>query len=389
MEKREVRTMQLAKKIRLYPTKQQEELFFQFAGTARFAWNESLAYRVERYVKCGLNTTIQDCIEHIQDLKYNDANYIWLKEVPEAVTKQAIKDLDKAYKLFFKSGFGKPKFKKKNKCKVSFYQRTDNFRQVDDTHIKITGIKSYVKIKKCEIPKKVSNTRVSFDGKYWYLSYTYDVQEQRNTGTDTLGIDLGIKDLAIVSNKDVYRNINKTQTIKKLEKQKKRLQRQVSRKYERNRQGKHFVKTANIGKLEERIRLLDRRLRNIRNTYIHEVTKNLVKTTPKRIVIEDLNVRGMMKNKHLSKAVSQQCFHKFREYLTYKCRLYGIELELADRWYPSSKLCSCCGNVKRQLSLSERVYRCEVCGFETDRDYNASINLSRYDKNWKKIIYAH
>lgn len=381
--------MQIAKKIRLYPTKQQEELFLQFAGTARFAWNESLAYRVERYEKYGLNTTIQDCIEHIQDLKYNDANYSWLKNVPEAITKQAIKDLDKAYKLFFKSGFGKPKFKKKNKCKVSFYQRTDNFRQVDDTHIKITGIKFYVKIKKCEIPKKACNTRVSFDGKYWYLSYTCDVQEQRKTGTDTIGIDLGIKDLAIVSNKDVYRNINKTQTVKKLEKQKKRLQRQVSRKYERNRQGNHFVKTANIRKLEERIRMLERRLRNIRNTYIHEVTKNLVRTTPKKIVIEDLNVRGMMKNKHLSKSVSQQCFHKFREYLTYKCRLYGVALEVADRWYPSSKLCSCCGNVKRQLSLSERVYRCELCGFETDRDYNASINLSRYDKNWKKIIYAH
>lgn len=370
--------MQIAKKIRIYPNKEQTEKFFQFAGTSRWAWNESLAYRTARYNKDGSNTTIQQGIEHIQDLKYNDSNYEWVKSVPEAITKQAIKDLDKAYKSFFKSGFGKPKFKKKDKCNLSFFQRTDNFRQVDDTHIKITGIKEPVKIRKTSIPKGVCNTRVSFDGKYWYLSCAYEVDEQVSNGTEELGVDLGIKDLAIVSDGRKYKNINKTQTIKKLEKQQKRLQRQISRKYEKNKQGKKFVKTNNIKKLEQRLRLIDRRLANIRNTYIHEVTKDLVKTTPKKIVIEDLNVKGMMKNKHLSKTVRNQCFNKLRNYLTYKCQMKGIELVIADRWYPSSKTCSCCGNIKKDLKLKDRTYICDACGLKIDRDFNASINLSRY-----------
>lgn len=380
--------MQLAHKIRLYPNKEQEALLFQFANTSRWAWNESLAYRIARYEKDSSNTTIQQGIEHIQDLKYNNPDYAWVRSVPEAITKQAIKDLDKAYKLFFKSGFGKPKFKKKGKSNISFYQRTDNFRQVDDTHIKITGIKSYIKIKKCNIPCRVSNTRVSFDAKYWFLSYTYEVQEQTCDGVDTIGVDLGIKNTAILSNGVTYENINKTPTVRKLEKQKRRLQRQISRKYEMNRQGKRFIKTENIKRLEKKLKLIDRRLANIRNTYIHQITKDLVRTTPKKIVIEDLNVRGMLKNKHLSKAISSQCFHKFRQYLTYKCQLYGIELEIADRFYPSSKMCSCCGNVKQQLSLSERIYKCEECGLEIDRDYNASMNLSNYNKSWRKIVYA-
>lgn len=370
--------MQIAKKIRLYPNKEQEELCWQFAGTSRWAWNESLSYRQDRYDKEKSHTTIQQCIEHVQDLKHHNKDYDWVTTVPEAITKQAIKDLDKAYKEFFKGLRGKPKFKKKGKCRVSFYQRTDNFHQVDETHIKITGMKQPVKIKKAQIPAKVSNTRVSFDGKYWYLSYTYEVQVQRSNGTEELGVDLGIKALAVVSDGRVYKNINKTQVIKKLEKQKKRLQRQLSCKYEKNKQGKKFVKTNNIKKLEQKIRLIDRRLANIRNTYIHEVTKDLVRTTPKKIVIEDLNVKGMMKNKHLSKSVQQQCFYKVRQYLTYKCQMNSIELVVADRWFPSSKTCSCCGGIKHDLKLKDRIYICGNCGLKIDRDYNASINLSKY-----------
>lgn len=178
--------MQMVKKIRVYPNKEQEELFWQFADTSRWAWTESLAYRTVRYEKDDSNTTIQQCIEHIQELKHSNSDYSWINSIPEAITKQAIKDLDKAYKSFFKSGFGKPKFKKKGKCNVSFYQRTDNFHQVDDTHIKIIGIKTPVKIKKIDIPKKVSNTRVSFEGKYWYLFYTYEIQEQTNNGINIM-----------------------------------------------------------------------------------------------------------------------------------------------------------------------------------------------------------
>lgn len=372
--------MKIANKIRIYPTKEQEEQFRRFCGTARWCWNESLAYRKERYEKQGLSTTIQQGIEHIQELKHCHEEYAWVKETPEAVTKQAIKDLDKAFRSFFQNGWGFPKFKKKGKSRESFYQRTDNFRQVDETHIKITGIKKPVKVKKIEIPEKVSNTRVSFDGKYWYISYTYDRKEKQSAGKGSLGVDLGVKELAVVSNGKVYKNINRTPAVRKLEKRKKRLQRKLSGKYEKNRQGNRTVKTANIRKLEQRIRLLDRRLSDIRNTYIHTITSELVKTTPERIVIEDLNVKGMLKNRHLSKAVAGQGFYKFRQCLSYKCQLNGICLEVADRWYPSSKICSCCGNRKNQLSLAERIYKCEVCGLEIDRDFNASINLSKYRK---------
>ena len=365
--------MQLSRKIRLYPTKEQEELFKEFSNTARFAYNESLAFRKQEYEN-GNCIGQKECIKHLQDLKYSD--YAWLQNTPEAVTKQAIKDLDKAYKKFFKEKKGFPKFHKRGKTPLSFYQRTDNFRQIDDTHIKITGVKSPVKCKKCKIPDKVVNTRVKFDGKYWYLSYTYEKQEKTEQLHDkALGIDLGIKEYVICSDGTVYGNINKKERVLKLEKRKKRLQRQVSRKYQMNKQGNKFIKTENIKKTEQQIRLIDRKLSNIRDTYVHTVTKQIVLKRPKAIVIEDLNVKGMMKNRHLSHAVGQQNFRKTREYLSYKAKLYSIPIIIADRMYPSSKKCSCCGYIKKDLKLRERVYKCTICGFSEDRDFNASLNL--------------
>lgn len=366
--------MQLSRKIRLYLTKEQEALFVEFANTARFAYNECLAYRKSEYEKDN-KVGQKECIKHLQDLKYSDA-YSWLQKTPEAITKQAVKDLDKAYRKFFKEHKGFPKFHRKNKTPLSFYQRTDNFKQIDDTHIKVTGIKTPVKCHKCKIPEKVVNTRIKYDGKYWYLTYAYEKQVKPKTVTDkTLGVDLGIKEYAVCSDGTVYGNINKTDTIRRLEKRKKRLQRQLSRKYEMNKQGKKFIKTENIKRLEQRIRLLDRKLANIRDNYAHTVTKELILKQPKAIVIEDLNVKGMMKNKYLSHAIGQQCWNKTRQYLTYKAELYGIPLVVADRRYPSSKKCSKCGNIKHDLKLSDRIYKCSVCGLVLDRDYNASLNL--------------
>lgn len=380
--------MKLAKRIRIKPNKEQETQFLEFCNTARFAYNESLAFHNRKYREDGSYATIQECIKHLQDLKYNNPKYSFLLAVPEAVTKQAIKDLDKAFRNFFSykdKGFELPNFKKRNRCKKSFYQRTDNFRQVDETHIKITGIKTPVKIKRCSIPEKVLNTRISFDGKYWYLSFSVETEiEKVGLTGETIGIDLGIKELATVSDGTVYHNINKTDAVRKTEKRKRRLQRQLSRKYQANKQGSKFVKTKNILKLEQEIRLIDRCLKNIRNTYIHETTKALVRTKPSTIVLEDLNVKRMMKNKYLSKAVQQQEFRKFRAYLEYKCIIYGIKVQVANTWYPSSKTCSCCGNVKKQLKISERIYKCDSCGFELDRDLNAAINLSRYPLIGKK-----
>jgi putative transposase len=381
--------LQVGKKIRLYPTKEQEQLFWKYSGTARWCYNTVLAYKISRYKELGKNTSIQECIDYIQGLKYNNSDYVWVKEVPESVTKQAIKDLDKAYKSFFKSGFGFPKYKKKGKSKPSFYQRTDKFRQVDNTHIKITGIKDYVKIRPFSFPSKIANPRVNFDGKYWYLSFSFEIQETAPTGQGTIGIDLGIKNLATCSNGKVYENINKTKVIKQLQKRKKRLQRQVSRKYEMNKRGKRFKKTQNIKKLEQKILLIDRRIKNIRDTYIHTVTKEIVKTKPSCVVIEDLNVSGMMKNKNLSKAIQEQELYKFRQYITYKGKAYGFKVRVANRYFPSSKLCSRCGYLKKDLKLSDRIYICPICGLVIDRDLNASINLQNYyDKKGESLLVS-
>ena len=223
------------------------------------------------------------------------------------------------------------------------------------------------------------NPRITFDGKFWYLSFSYEIEcLPKSTSDKIVGVDLGIRSLAVSSDGVVYPNINKTKRVRQLEKRKCHLQRKLSNKYEMNKDGNIYIKTNNIKKLERQIRLIDRTLSNIRDTYIHQVTYDLVKTKPNCIVIEDLNVSGMLKNKHLSKSIQKQCFYKFRQYLTYKCEFYGSNLVIADRFYPSSKICSCCGFKKKFLSLSQRTYTCNNCGASSDRDLNASINLRNY-----------
>lgn len=225
---------------------------------------------------------------------------------------------------------------------------------------------------------KYSNPRISHDNKYWYLSVGIEQEERKEELTDvSFGIDLGVTDLAICSDGTVYKNINKAHTVKKIEKRLKRLQKQVSRKQEQNKKGKEYVKTKNIRKLEKQIQQIHRRLANIRNNYLHKTTTSIVKTKPYRVVMEDLNVKGMMKNKHLSDAIRKQGFYEFKRQLEYKCKVKGIKFVVADRFYPSSKTCSQCGNIKKELKLKDRIYKCE-CGFLCDRDLNASINLSKY-----------
>ena len=176
----------------------------------------------------------------------------------------------------------------------------------------------------------------------------------------------------------IFKNINKTKSVKKLKKTLKRKQRQCSNKYEKNKERKEYVKTKNIAKLEKQVRLLHRRLSNIRANHLHQATNKIVKAKPSKVVMETLNIKGMMKNKYLSEAIAEQCLYEFKRQMQYKCEFNGIEFVEADKWYPSSKICSECGNVKVKLSLSERSYVCENCGCVIDRDYNASINLSRY-----------
>lgn len=368
--------MILAKKIRLIPTEEQEYLLWKSAGTARFIYNLTLARQEENHKVGGEFISNNDIRKEVTLLKKEKLN--WLKEVSNNVAKQAVKDACNAYSRFFKGLSGKPKFKSRKKSKPSFYNDTHKIR-VKEKLVLIEKV-GWVKTSE-QVPMGVKyvNPRISFDGKYWYLSVGVEVDHPEVELTDeSIGIDVGIKDLAVCSNGTVFKNINKTRTVRKLEKRLRRLQRQVSRKYEMNKEGKKFVKTNNIKKLEKEIRLLHRRLSNIRNNHLHQATTKIAKTKPSRVVMENLNIKGMMKNRHLAKAIGQQGLYEFKRQMKYKSEYYGIEFIEADRWYPSSKKCSSCNHVKDKLHLSERLYRCEECELEIDRDLNASINLSKY-----------
>jgi len=369
--------MILSKKVRLYPSQFQEQKLWQSVGTARFIYNWTLAKQEENYKNGGKFISDNDLRKEITILKKTELN--WLNEVSNNVAKQAVKDGCEAYKKFFKVLADRPRFKSRRKSKPSFYN--DNIKlKVKDNAVLIEKV-GWVTVKKNSIPMncKYTNPRISFDGKYWFIAVGIEKEIPLVELTDeSIGIDVGVKDLAICSNGMTFKNINKTKKVKKLKKTLRRKQRQCSNKYEKNKKGKEFVKTKNIAKLEKQIRLLHRRLANIRSNHLHQATNKIVKTKPSRVVMETLNIKGMMKNKHLSKAIAEQCLYEFKRQMKYKCEFYGIEFVEVDKWYPSSKTCSECGHVKTKLSLSERTYVCEECGCVIDRDYNASINLSRY-----------
>lgn len=371
--------MKKSLKIRLLPTEQQELLMLKSIGCSRFAYNWALNRCNELYEQ-GIKYNMSNIRKEFTQLKKQE-EFKWLNEVSNTTMVEAMRNLDKAFKTFFKTKKGYPKFKSKRKSKQSFYVRYDNLYFKKG----ICNIEKVGKIKfktNYNIPNcKYSNPYCSYDGKYWYLSFGVEVEENQTTLNKDLsiGIDLGIKDLAIVNCLDKpIRSINKTKRVKVLKKRLRRLQRQVSRKYEANRCGNKFVKTNNIIKLEDQIKLLHRKLSNIRNNHIHQATSKIIKLNPYRIVMEDLNIVGMMKNKHLSKAIAEQGFYEFIRQIKYKCEFNGIEFIQVDRWYPSSKTCSCCGNVKQDLKLKDREYVCDKCGLVIDRDKNASINLGNY-----------
>lgn len=368
--------MILAKKVRLYPSEIQEQKLWQSVGTARFIYNWTLAKQEENYKNGGKFISDGVLRKEITQLKKNELS--WLNEVSNNIAKQAVKDACDAYKRFFKGLSDKPRFKTKKRSKKSFYNDNVKLNVKDNKLVNIEKIGWIKTNEQLPIGVKYSNPRISYDNKYWYISVGIEQEENQEELTDiSLGIDLGLKDLAICSDGTVYKNINKTYMVRKIEKRLKRLQKQVSRKYEKNKKGKEYVKTKNIIKLEKQIQQVHRRLANIRNNYLHQTTTNIVKTKPYRVVIEDLVVSNMMKNKHLSDAIRKQGFSEFRRQLEYKCNFRGIKLVVADRFYPSSKSCSQCGKIKKDLKLKDRVYKCS-CGLNIDRDLNASINLSKY-----------
>ena len=384
-------------RVMLIPNNRQRSKLFQYANTARFAYNWALAKEQENYKNGGKFLSDVDLRKEFTKMKQTQ-EYIWLNTISNNVTKQAIKDACDAYKKFFKGLAKFPKFKSRKKTTPSFYQ--DNVKiQFSDTHVKVEGFAISKKKNKQKlnwirlaehnrIPTncKYSNPRIKFDGLNWWITvgveYPDSITTPQNEG---VGIDLGIKDLVICSDGNKHKNINKHHEIKQLEKKKRRLQRSISRSYEKNKKGKEYCKTNNVIKKEKLLLKTTHRLTNIRQNYLHQITSEIVKREPSFICLEDLNVNGMMKNKHLSKAVQEQCFYEFRRQIEYKAAWNNIPVIVADRFFPSSKLCSCCGAVKKDLKLSDRIYKCE-CGNVIDRDYQAALNLKIYGENVLKSV---
>ena len=379
-------------KVRLKPNNKQLTKLFQYAGCARFAYNWAITKQQENYKQGNKFLSDNELRKEFTQLKKLQ-EYKWLNEVSNDVTKQAIKDACNSYKRFFKGQCGYPKFKSKKHSTPSFYQ--DNIKiQFTDTHVKVERFSMSKKqnkqklnwIRLCEKRKiptdcKYTNTRFTYNGLYWYVSVGIEVNNNANLpSNEGIGIDLGIKDLAVCSDGNSYKNINKTQRVKKLEKKKRRLQRSISRGYEKNKRGVSYCKTSNIIKRERELLKIVKRLTNIRRNHLHQTTSEIIKRKPSFICLEDLNVSGMMKNKHLSKAIQQQGLYEFRRQIEYKSEWNNISVIIADRFFPSSKLCSCCGNIKKGLKLSDRTYKCE-CGNIIDRDFQASLNLKIYGEN--------
>ena len=381
-------------KVMLVPNNKQKSKMFQYANANRYIYNWTLEQQKLNHENGGKFISDGDLRKKLTQLKKTE-EYSWQNNISNNVTKQSVKDACDSYKRFFKGLSQFPKFKSKKRTRPSFYQGNDKIK-FTNTHVKFEGFASSKKKNKqklnwvrlaehARIPTdcKYYNPRVTFDGTNWWISVGIDYEDSINTPTnDGVGIDLGIKDLAICSDGNTYKNINKTSKLKKLNKKKRRLQKQVSRKYEMNKKGGNcYCKTNNIKKLEHKLLKLNHRISNIRNNYQHQVTSEIIKREPSFIALEDLNIKGMMKNKHLSKAIQEQGLYDFKCKLSYKAEWNNIKIVDVPRFFPSSKTCSHCGSYKGDLKLSDRTYKCESCGMELDRDYNASLNLKQYGES--------
>lgn len=370
-------------KIRLYPTREQEILFYKHINCQRYIYNWALNLNNELYKKDKKKYSSTVLGKMLTQYKKQE---VWLSEVSNATLKESIRNLDKAYTNFYKGRANLPKFKSRKKSKLSFYSRYNKIKFYQNNTVNLEKIgkvkyKSSYNIDLTQITK-FSNPHVSYNGRCWVLTLGIEViNEFQELTNEVIGIDLGIKELAICSNGMTFKNINKDLTIKKLEKRLKRLQRKVSKKYELNKEGRSYRKSNNIIKFENKINRLYRKLHNIRLNYIHQTTSTIVKTKPCMIVIEDLCIKDMMKNKSIAKQVQKIGLYEFIRQIKYKCEWNGIRFEQVDRYFPSSKICSNCFNIKKDLKLSDRTYYCEKCGLTIDRDFNASINLMNYGKS--------
>ncbi|HII4508544.1 TPA: RNA-guided endonuclease InsQ/TnpB family protein [Clostridium perfringens] len=396
--------MKRSYKIEINPTQEQKTKIHQTIGVSRFVYNFYIARNKEIYEREGKFVSGMDFSKWLNN-KYipNNQEMKWIKEVSSKATKQAIMNGDKAFRDFFKKAKGFPRFKKKKNQDVKAYFPKNNKTDwtLERHKVKIPTL-GWVRLKEfgyIPVNSIVKSGTVSQKADRYYVSILVEETAIKisngNTGIEIfnhnnegVGIDLGIKEFVICSNGNKFKNINKISTVKKVEKKLKREQRKLSRKYEslkiRNKKEKGGnVTSQNIQKQVVKVQKLHQRLANIRTDYINKIVSSIIKQKPSYITIEDLNIKGMMKNKHLSKAIASQKFFKFKAKLTVKCKENHIELRIVDRFYPSSKTCSQCGKVKKDLKLSDRIYKCD-CGFTIDRDLNASINL----KNAKEYKIA-
>ena len=373
-------------KIRIFPDKEQERLMRKHIGACRYVWNWMLAKQEELYTGGEKHLSSFDMINLINQLK-NDGEHSWLYECSHASYQVVCRDLNGAYTAFYSHRSGLPKFKSKKNSKQSFPTRSDAlwFDKAGAAHIeKIGKVKFQTDF---DIPvgrgAKFFNARISCVNNKWLLTFGMEFENQELPLTNKpMGVDLGVKDLCIVAygnDKIIFPNINKSKSMRLLKKRIRSLQRSISRKYIANKVGNEFIKTKNIEKQEALLRKLYARLSNIRNNYIHQTTHKLVSLLPCKIVMEDLDVKQMIKNKYLSEAIQEQCFHEFIRQMRYKCEWSGIPFIQVDRFYPSSKTCHNCGCVKADLKLSDRTFVCDECGYTEDRDFNAALNLQGYE----------
>ena len=370
-------------KTEINPTEEQKVKIRKTIGTCRFIYNFYLAHNKELYDK-GEKFMSSNKFRVWLNNEYlpNHPEYSWIKEAYSKAVTQAVNNGQTAFTRFFNHESNFPNFKKKGKSDVKMYFVKNNPKDCccERHRIKIPSL-GWIRIKeKGYIPTTkdgyvIKSGHVSIKADRYYVSGLVEIPDNKmaNNSNEGIGIDLGLKDLAIISNGKTYKNINKSAKLKKLEKQLIRGQRSLSRKYENSKKGES-TQRANIQKQKIKVQKLYQKIDNIRTDYINKTIAEIVKTKPSFITIEDLNVKGMMKNRHLSKAVASQKFYEFRIKLQAKCNENGIELRVVDRWYPSSKTCHCCKNIKKDLRLSDRIFKCD-CGYIEDRDFNAALNL--------------
>ena len=378
-----MRTLLKSFKTEINPTEEQKVKIRKTIGTCRYIYNFYLAQNKELHEN-GKKFMSSNQFRVWLNNEYlsKHPEYFWIREAYSKAVTQAVNNGQTAFTRFFKHQSDFPRFKKKSKSDVKMYFVKNNPKdcRCERHRINIPSL-GWVRIKeKGYIPTTkdgyaIKSGHVSIKAGRYYISVLIEIPNNKiaNNSNEGIGIDLGLKDFAIVSNGKTYKNINKSAKLKKLEKQLIQKQRSLSRKYENLKKGE-FTQKANIQKQRLKVQKLHHRIDNNRTDYINKTIAEIVKTKPSYITIENLNVSGMMKNKHLSKAVASQKFYEFRIKLQAKCNENGIELRVVDRWFPSSKTCHCCGAIKKDLKLSDRIFKCD-CGYTEDKDFNAALNL--------------